>query len=285
MFCENCEKDIQSEFDERLGEHACLECGLVLVTEIFEQTVYSLDVNGERKHSIDGNTLGSMIPNHRLSSLNNRSVFSQHIQKGLIHCNMVLSSIQPNSPLKKRVEEFYLFCNRKGVFGNSQHEARATAVVYYVLKENGTPYSLVDVNSEFKARTKTIKRLLREMNKLNKNMVSRKPINPQYQLERVLLKIMGGSKFNEQCYEVLEHFETVIVDSDFNKGRSYYACIAWIAANCNVRKDITKQMISKRTGFSEWVIWRQTKAILNLIGKDNLKQIKGKKITMVIKNE
>lgn len=278
MFCENCEKTVKSEFDERLGEHACLECGLILVTEIFEQTVHILDASGEKKHSIDGNKLGSMIPNHPLSRLNNRSVFSQHIQKGLMHCNMVLSSIQPNSPLKDRVEEFYLFCNRKGVFGKSQHEARATAVVYYVLKENGTPHSLVDVNSEFNARTKTVKRLLREMNKLNKNTVSRKPINPQYQLEQVLLKMNCGSSFTKHCHNVLEYFESIIIDSNFNKGRSYYACIVWIAANCHVRKDITKRLISEKTKFSEWVIWRQTKAILCLIGLDNLKQIKGKEL-------
>ena len=36
MYCENCEKEAPSEFDERLGEHTCLDCGLVLVTEIFD---------------------------------------------------------------------------------------------------------------------------------------------------------------------------------------------------------------------------------------------------------
>lgn len=284
MYCENCGKDSPSEFDERLGEHTCLDCGLVLVTEIFEQTVHILDSSGEVRHSIDNN-LGSINAPNKLNRLNNRSIYSKSIIQGLIHCNMVLSAIQPNSPLKDRVEEFYLYCNRKAVFGRTQYEARATAVVYYVLKENGTPHLLADVNSEFNARTKTVKRLLRKMNQLNRNVVSRKPINPQYQLEQVLLKINAGSLFNKQCYEVLEHFESIIVNSDFNKGRSYYACIAWIAANCNVRRDITKQIISKRTKFSEWVIWRQTKAILNLVGKDNVKQIKGKKITMVIKND
>ena len=108
--------------------------------------------------------------------------------------------------------------------------------------------------------------------------------NPGHLLDPKIIKITkitDDMTFRSLCIHVLEHFETIVLDSTFNKGRSYYASIIYIAANINLRHDITCQKISEITGFSRWVIWRQTKAILNMIGYNNAKELKGKDINKI----
>ena len=45
LICEECQSQ-NNEFDERLGETVCKDCGLVLITEMFEETVHILDSSG-----------------------------------------------------------------------------------------------------------------------------------------------------------------------------------------------------------------------------------------------
>lgn len=278
--CEECNSE-ETEYDEHLGEKVCKGCGLVLVTEMFEETVHILSKGGEVKHSSDKGFLGSVITgkgSYKFNKFGKNSVIPKHVQNGLMHCNMVLGAIAPDLNLKERVEKLYMDLLTKNVFGKSQYEARATAVVYYALKENGTPHSFTDVAAEFNPPLKVVKRLVRKINQLHRNSINYAPINPQYLLGQILGKIDTDVEFNRLCYKMLEYFEVKAQDHDFNKGRSYYACIVWITANQQVRRDITEVMISKKTGFGGWVIWKQTKAILSMIGLEVASQVKGKEL-------
>tara|TARA_R110000765_G_scaffold116972_3_gene210320 strand:- start:17 stop:898 length:882 start_codon:yes stop_codon:yes gene_type:complete len=281
--CYECKSE-ETEYDETLGETVCKDCGLVLVTELFEETVHILDTKGNFRYSKDKGHLGSIISgkgSHKFNKFGKNSVIPKHIQNGLMHCNMVLGAVGPDLNLRERVEKLYLDLMTKNVFGKSQYEARATAVVYYVLKENGTPHSFADVASEFNPPIKVVKRLVRKINQLYRNSINYTPINPQYLLGQVLTKINTDNEFNRQCYKMLEHFEVKAQLSTFNKGRSYYACIAWLTANQKVRTDITKDSIAEKTGYSRWVIWRQTKSILQLVGLESVKELKGKELNEI----
>lgn len=283
MICDDC-GCTENEYDEDMGERVCKDCGLVLVTEMFEETVHILDNVGNVKHSSDRGKLGSVITgkgSYHFNKFGKNSVIPQHIQNGLMHCNMVLAQVCPQINLKDRVEELYIKLLNKGLFRRSALEARATAVVYYALKENGTPHSFKDVCSEFNPNLKVVKKLVRRINQEYRNSVNYRPINPQYLLKQTLHKITEDIDFQRQAIKVLEFFEKQVNHYNFNKGRSYYACIIYISAHINLRNDITSKRIGEATGFSRWVIWRQTKAILNLIGYDNAKELRGKDINKI----
>jgi|TARA_R100001463_G_scaffold14774_2_gene38772 transcription initiation factor TFIIIB Brf1 subunit/transcription initiation factor TFIIB len=280
LICEECRSQ-NNEFNERLGETVCKDCGLVLITEMFEETVHILDSTGELVHSPDRNKLGSVITgkgSFKYNKYGMNSVLPKHIQNGIRFCNMVLANVAPNSSLQPRIEKLYIDCLNRNIFGRSQYEARATAVVYYALKENGTPHTIKDVCAEFNPNVKSVKRLVRKINQFHRNSINYKPINPQYALIQTLTKITDDMIFRNQCIRVLEYFETVVVNSTFNKGRSYYASIIWIAANVYVKDNITKERICEKTGFSRWIVWKQTKAILNLIGVELVEELKGKEL-------
>jgi len=283
MICDECGCR-ENEYDEVIGEKVCQDCGLVLVTEMFEETVHILSKTGELKHSSDKGHLGSVISgkgSYKFNKFGKNSVMPRNVQNGLMHCNMVLASVAPQLELQPRVEKLYLDLLSKGVFGRSQYEARASAIVFYALKENGTPYSFKEVCAEFEPNQKVVKRLVRKINQIHRNSINYTPTNPQFVLTNLLTKIIDDVEFRSQCIKVLEHFEAIVQGSTFNKGRSYYTCIIWITSNIYVRNDITKDMLSKKTGYSRWVIWRQTKLILNLIGLESVKEVKGKELSKI----
>tara|TARA_R110001592_G_scaffold34894_2_gene119366 strand:+ start:2652 stop:3527 length:876 start_codon:yes stop_codon:yes gene_type:complete len=282
MKCDECNTD-ENEFDETLGELVCKDCGLVLVTEMFEETVRLVN-DGESVRSSDKGILGSVITgkgSYKYNRWGKQDTISSSIQAGLIHCNMVLGTVCPQVNLKDRVRELYLILAPKGVFGKSQYEARATAVVYYALKENGTPHSFNDVCSEFNPPIKVVKRLVRKINQVFKNRINCIPINPQYLLKQTFNKVSSDILFEQQCLKVLEHFEAILPSTEFNKGRSYYASIIWIASNVYVRHDITQKLICQRTGFSPDKIWKQTKRILAMIGLTLVSQVKGQELSKI----
>lgn len=284
MRCDECGSN-ENEYCERMGEKVCKGCGLVLVSEMFEETTHSLDRAGTDIHSAERGELGSIIRGKGSWKYNKHgmsNVTSNHIQKGLNHCNMVLSSVGVNSPqLKSRVHKLYTSLATKGVFGRSPYEARATALVYYTLKENGTPHPFNDVCSEFNPPIKVVKRLVRKINQIHRNSINYHPVNPQYLLTQLLSKLHLDMEFERQCIKVLEHFEVTVSELNFNKGRSYYASIIWISANIFLRKNITKESICEASGFSRWIVWRQTKAILTLVGLESVKSTQGKSLNEI----
>ena len=281
--CEECNSN-ETEYDEYLGELVCEGCGLVLVTEMFEETVHLLDSKGLLNHSKDKGHLGSVITgkgSYKFNKFGKNSIMAKPTQMGLMHCNMVLGAIAPDLNLKDRVEELYMKLATKNIFGRSQYEARATAVVYYALKENGTPHSFVDVAAEFNPPIKVVKKIVKKINQHFRNRLNCVPINPQYLLEQTLSKITLDNEFKQKCLKMLEHFEPIVQANIFNKGRSYYACIVWITANQNVRHDINRVLIAEKTGYSEWIIWRQTKSILELVSLESVQQLKGKELNEI----
>lgn len=281
MICDECGCS-ENTFDETLGERVCIQCGLVLVQELFEETVHILDKVGNVQHSPDKGKLGSVITgkgSFKFNKFGKNSVIPQHIQKGLMHCNMVLSHVAPNLKLNDRVEKLYMEVHNKNIFGRSSYESRATALVFYALKENGTPHPMKDVMAEFNPNEKSVKRLVRKINQLYRNSANYTPINPQYQLEQTLSKVSDDLEFRRQCLKVLEFFEAKVEKNTFNKGRSYYAAIIWIAAKMNLNTSIKDRILSEKTGFSRWVIWRQTKEILGMVGLENARQVKGKQLS------
>lgn len=278
MNCEECGSS-DNEFNEQMGERICSNCGLVLVTEMFEETVHIISrETSEIVRSSDKGKLGSVITGKGSSKYNKfgrNSVIPPYIQQGLSHCNMVLSSVAPNMSLKERVEKIYMELFNKHIFGKTTYEVRATAIVYYALKENGTPHSLSSVCSEFDLPRKKVNKLIRKINQFYRNATLIKPIDAQYLLEQTLVSFNVDMEFRKQCIDVLEFFETQVAKATFNKGRSYYACIIWIASNIFLNREVTQDLILEKTGFSRWIIWRQTQAILSLIGYQNAAELKG----------
>jgi len=280
--CDEC-GITDSSFDEDMGEHTCNECGLVIITELFEETVHILNSSGENVRSADKGHLGSIITGEGSYKFNRfkRSVVPQNIQQGLLHCNMVLANFSPTEPFKERVEKIYMEAYRKNVFGKSSYENRATAVVFYALKERGTPIPLKKVMEEFEVEPKRVRRIIRKLNSLYRNQINFTEVNPAYQLEYHVLQITKDRNYLRQCLEVLARFENIVSNSNFTKNKSYYASICWITTNVFVRSEPTRKQISEAGGLNQSCVYEQTKSLLALIGKTSVKELRGKNVNKI----
>ena len=47
MSCSEC-GEIETTYNEKIGETECVGCGLILITELFEETVSAYDADGNQ---------------------------------------------------------------------------------------------------------------------------------------------------------------------------------------------------------------------------------------------
>lgn len=276
MKCHEC-GSLVFHYNERMGETECSDCGLIVVTELFEETVRLVD-NGNVVHNSDNRNLGSIISGKGSSKFNvrgNNSVMPRHITQGLQTCNMILSSVQINHPLKDRVEECYLQAQRKGLFGNIKLETRCTATVFYVLKENRTPVDMKQLCSEYSCSTKVVNRLVQKMIHHFKNKNILYGADPTFLLKQTCNKITDDIMFYSNAVDLLLKMEPITEHHCYNKPRAYYASICWVAVNIFRYVGITKSEISECTNVSLSAIGKTSKNIIKMMGYDKMSEIKG----------
>lgn len=278
MKCIEC-NGTQFEMNERLGELSCRDCGYIAVTELFEQTVLPINKDGEFIHSAD-KLLGSRLNFDDRVWLRNSN---HHLEKGLRMCNMLLATLMVNHPLKDRVEECYISLYRNNALTTLGVEEKATAVVYYVLRENRTPVSLKELRQEFSCNTRTLNQAVKRINKHFKNVNVHTKIDPYYMLKQVTSKITEDLTFASNCQEVLELFEPLTQNIDCVKGTVYYSSICWIAKNMFLHP-IKQKDIARKAKVSISSIKLTTKKLLALIGYEKCSQVRGKQINELRRN-
>jgi transcription initiation factor TFIIIB Brf1 subunit/transcription initiation factor TFIIB len=270
------------DYDENMGEQYCSSCGLIMVTELFEETV-SVQRNEEIVHSPDKMALGSITSGFSKIAKNNRRYSSKdsHIRKGIVLSQMVLSSVGINdNSLRDRVAEVYRELYRKAVFSRANTlEVRGTAVVWYVLTENRTPISVMNASKEFGCSGKSLNRLIRRIKSHYGSKIKTLRADPQYLLKKAAYLITDDIVFVSQCMKTLEFFEPIVEKLEYNKRNAYYESICWISKNIFVYPRITLKSIAERSDVSWSAIQKQTKDLLGLIGLSTCAQVKGKQIS------
>jgi len=264
MKCPECNSN-ENEFDERLGERCCSDCGLVLIKELFENTTSAWKAN-ELIHSADRGHLGSVS--------NKYDNVSSNIKLGISHCKMVLSflGLSLNS---ERIDKVYMELYRNHILRGFSFEERATAIVYYLLKENGTPQPLKKVKAEFSANTKRVNKLIRKINQFYRNSIHFNN-NNSFLIHQTARMVCDEPLFLHQANKVMEHFE-VVLPSFFNKNKTYFAAICVIASEVFVR-GFSIKMISEKNGFSRNKVSKEVKRIIGIFGYVSVKELKGKEL-------
>ncbi len=269
-------------YNERLGETECNDCGLIVATEMFEETVRAWKHQdcGESLHNPDRGThkLGSIIKGKGSDKFNriSNSVLPRHITEGIHHCNMVWRTVAPQIDVRHRIEEIYMQLMNKSLFGKTTYEARATAVVYFVLLENGTEHSLKEVSQEFPDALKSARKLVR---KIKQQMGPRRlNYNPTFRINKTSKLITDDIVFQQHAEKALIFFESKIAQTDYTKNPAYYSAICWIAAKNMVHPSILKKDVAEKTNVNVKTIYVETKKLLHIIGYENINEIKGKKI-------
>ena len=195
-----------------------------------------------------------------------------------MYCNLVLSSIAINHPLRDRVEECYISLFRGHLFSNkSSYETRATALVYYVLKENGIPIKLSEVRKEFECDMRKVNKLTRTIAKHFGNSSVYARTNIVSMLDKTSREVSSTAEFVTLCQEMHIMLDPILEAHDFTKGRTYCAAICMIVARANLMQ-IKQKTLAKQTGYDVSTIRIQAKKLLGFLGYYSLQEISGKTI-------
>ena len=275
MSCKEC-GSIETKFDDILGELCCSSCGLVIITEMFEETVRIVNAE-EPSHSKD-KQLGSVIKGkgaYKFNRFHRNNVISQRIMNGINLCNMILANT-PFISLKDRAEEVYLHLNNHNIFSpHFTYETRATAVVYFVLLENNTPHSLKELTSEFPETVKPAHRLIKKIKKLYKFVEVN---NNQYVLSKTISALDVPLSFYKDAEKTLIFFDEFINKHDITQPTHYCAAICLITANlCNYR-EVNYSYISGKLNISRNLLRKDTTKLISFFGFKLVRELKGKQL-------
>ena len=272
MSCSEC-GGIETEYNERIGETECVGCGLILVTELFEETVNAYDVDGNQLRSADWLKLGSK-PLYRNRKLDRADT---NLQTGINMSKMLLGSFVTTKALRSRVDVLYIKAFRKHLFGNYSYEDRATALVYYVLRENNNPYTMKEIAKEYNSNIKIayviVKRLSIAFGKTIKN-------DTRAFAEKYATQLGVGIDYVGACGLVADYFDRVVSERDENLTSSTSAAICWIVAKAQY-KQLTQKQISEVSNMSVNIIYKESKRLLGFINT-SIKEIEGKGIEGII---
>lgn len=257
--CLEC-NNLENEYNEQLGEIVCSSCGFVLIQNMFEERTSQVDGKGNIIHSKDTHRLGSILK-------------SNSVERGLVYCNLVLSNIMTNHPLKLEVEKTYIECQRKRVYGNASFETRACATVYYVLKNNATPIPLKEIVSEYSCSLKLVRRIIKKMVKHYNNVSLNTKTQPSFLVEQLANKITSDLTFIHRCIEMCEEVEILLNQRPYNKRPSHYVAICYLV-RLKYKYKISREKFSEKTGFDVRTITNTANELAEFMGFKKAKEIK-----------
>ena len=271
MRCVECESNNFS-FDDRLGEQVCDECGLVLITEPFEQNSYSYDANGQIVRE------AWKLPSTNVSSMKSWGKTDRAIHTGIAMCKILLSSLSSSSALRERVDILYRELYRKHVFTTSTLEDRSAALVYYILRECNLPYTLEEVCREYDCVSKRVFKLSKKI-ALAMNNTSIFLINDSRPFAEKYASKIGGPSFVSKVGRLAVYFDDFVVKSGENLRPSSPAAFCYIVCLLE-NSEVSQKTLSEKTGFSTRTIYRETERLLKLKNL-NKNEIKGKGIEWI----
>jgi len=304
MKCSECE-GLDFEINDRLGEHVCVNCGYVQVSNIFEETSRTI-VTTEHHYNFGAGmymqeadrTLGSFIGE---GETNNRTLLSLKrtqrrfrdkknvsINKGLLECNMVLSPYLPNVRLKDSVHSYYRKLYLDNRFTGIPLTLRACGIVIICLREYGLPISINEIaekNSEDAHKiSKCARHFARYLGK--SHILQNMPISSW--IDRVCNDLDASRDFTSDCRLVVEYLHQLITANDIHFSRSYMATGVWITSILRKqgRPEFTQQEICdvcNCSAVAQRVVSKKVFPMLN-IKKNNLNTLTVKEFVSGIRN-
>ena len=275
--CIECQSE-SNEFNTKLGELVCLDCGLVLMEEPFEEGSYTHDGNSVRVREGWSKSLHEMglqtIQNKKLSygSIQSRAIF-----KGVSFCRMLMANLKlPKKAFYGEVEELYIRLYKKNVFSTYRLEDRAAALVYYMLRNRNLPFTLKEVAKEYSCDMKTVYVIAKKVAKseCNTGVFVLKECRPF--AEKYAMILSDDAKFAGKVSLVATRFDNLISRSDDNTRPSTPAAYCSITATLE-KTEITNKRIEQVSSIGYDAIGREVKRLLKMINT-NKKEIEGKGI-------
>lgn len=272
MKCKECQSN-SFNMDDRLGEMVCNDCGLVLITEPFEQNSYAYDGKGNQIREAWKTKSQTSVAGMRSWGRSDRALHT-----GITMCKILLSSLNSAPSIKDRVEELYLSLYRNHVFTTSVLEDRSAALVYYVLKEANLPYTLKEVCKEYDCVERQVFKLAKRI-ALQQNNTSVFLMTDSSSFAQKYALRLGDATFVSKVGRVANHYDNLVSIKEENLRPSSPVAFCYIVSLLE-NMSLSQKEISEHTGMTTRTIYAETKRLLQL-KNTNKKEIEGRGIEWI----
>ena len=307
MKCKECDS-FEDEFDDRMGELVCIECGFIKDVHIFEETTVAskqIDRAGIHIKEKDGEgdtglNLGSWIQPRHWGYLNTGQVNEKlvgrlrnaqkmfrnskqlSVNKGYMECNMVLSPYLPNQSLKNRVHSYYKTLYYQNAYGGFTLSVRACALVLICLREDGIPITIAEISQNNNEKPNVVSKCSRLLaRKLGRSSILHSmPINSW--TERVAHDIVTAGygnlnhlkEWQRDARYVVDYIHNKVTENDIHFSKSYMATSFWIVSMLRRQgyPEVTQQQVCDACNCTPVALRKVSVRVFNMldIDKDKL---------------
>jgi len=267
MKCSECNSR-KFEYDERIQQNCCIECGFVMVETEFEETVHIMySADGRANRAPDKGRLGSIIDSSQTESkqlrralrttraklTSNSIVYTKNGEREVRFYNVLkvlLSNYNTSDTLSTQairddiITYFRRLDNKHELKGYSNDE-RAAALSYIVFREHGWPVSLHSISKHSDVERGRVSKVARTLaRKLGKTTVlSQVPFVSWCEREA---NIMGGIEFGTAIINIAPLMQNFFIEYGFPLTRVQVATTMYM---CNLlcgfkytQRNIAKQL-------------------------------------------
>jgi transcription initiation factor TFIIIB Brf1 subunit/transcription initiation factor TFIIB len=225
MTCKECGSN-SFDFNERLGERVCNNCGLVNIEEIFERTasgkIEAFDSYGNRAQQFRtadskgnlgsniGHAKGKVAHKLRRTAQISRDSREETLIRGISYCNLIIGEYTSSKSIREQINANYRKLMEVKALSGSTYEERAAAIVFFTMKENGMGISIKDLARKSGADTGRIHKLARKIARVFCRPWVLSQSNNCAELEKLGLDMNMKRIFIKECNTVLAALTPII---------------------------------------------------------------------------
>lgn len=284
--CMEC-KCNSSTFNDILGERVCDDCGLVYLTNPFEETVSWTGKRGKGReiiHNRDTGHLGSYIMN---SDVKNRKDYT--LRKDNIRTSSITStdrhmyalsynilwkySDKSMVSLRERVPVYYRALQKNRILTGLNLETRSAGLTYFILKEAKVNISLKQHSIISSVSTSQIGKCAKKIAKFYRKSYIFSQQTPIEDAVKTLSEFPNlPSSFRQKTLKFVEYVHSKYQHSCLQYTHNTLGAIIWLSGRMTHNGQqvfgMTQQRLSGVVGGSEAGLRQSTHKICNLIGVD-----------------
>ena len=264
--CIEC-KGTSSTFNERLGEMICDDCGLVQLTNPFEETV-SARINSDKSSSFDNRryskdtslTLGSFIDRQDVRNKMGATLRRENIRTTKVSSTdryiytltyNILWKYNVQDKLKDRVATYYKSLKKHRVIEGSSIEQRAASLSYFILKEANI---YVKLSNHSKITNVPTSKIVKYSKKIATHFrkshvfISTSPINDIQNILDLLYEFNLSPSFRNDVIILGEHVSVIYSYNGTRFSDNVIASIVWLVSRMRGVKLSQVQILNKVGG-------------------------------------
>ena len=238
--CKEC-GCVSFQYDDSLGESVCVDCGLVIVVNPFEETVSYVDWSQDNRKP-NTTHLGSYILTRDISGKRDWSLYREQIRsqpesstdrrmKILLSMNLSYYNVPPN--LIKRAYSYYKTMNKDRLFIGLPVEKRAAALTFYILKELDIVCNIREHSKHTRVKRADISKIARKIARYQKKSHVFIETNHISKLQVLLSKLEANdttinSSFRENAHRMVEYVSRHMEALDLRYSNNLLVATVWI---------------------------------------------------------